>query len=298
MGVLKMTETHISGEQQKILDGYVDGTHLTPEVLDQKLRLYTCHNSAALETYLDKIKNIDVALGEDSVWAEMEGAVRILPRSKGPKRPPRVVILGPRGIGVKEHASRLASRLGAVFVDGATPLGGEAPHSRTKSTAAGYSAKEEPSIHEAVVTRLHQPDCAKQGWVLCGFPRTAEEAQCLVADSRLAPTRVVALIAQFDTCMKRLRLNMTDTVTNKVWTSMPSNPEVRKRLKRRDEDQPAAVMSMHQSFTMSLPDILDVLAGEDTDTGKVTRIPADGKPYDVFREVTEFVERPRPHQPI
>lgn len=313
--VLKASTEYIRRRQQLIADGQLPcdpNGPVTPDELEHKLRLYSCHASSALEAYQDKISVINVEINEeDEIWPEIELRVRTLPRSRGPKPPPRVVVLGPRGIGVREHTSRLAARLGAVFVDAreltkerqasealarsstATTL-----HTLRTTTSMDISvkhlqAKAAQDKLGSVGVRLRNPDCANQGWVLCGFPTSEHLASLLQADSRLAPTRVVVLRASADTCAQRLRHVLTDAVTGKVWTAMPKNDTIRKRLFRHPEDQPAAVREEHAQHIAALGGILQALGND----GRCIEIKADGAPEAVHKVIVEFVERPLPLPP-
>jgi len=280
-----------------------------------KQNLYTCHSSAALEQYTSKIKVIDAFAPADFVSSEMERVVRMLPRSKGPGCPPRVLVIGPRGSGAREHASRLASRLGLVFVDAErlqscssrqeeAPEGQKASRERIqagpvsprsmktsldipKEKLASISGKD--PLGEVGV-RLRQPDCKTQGYVMCGFVSNTEIARVLAEDPRLSPTRVIALQASVSVCLNRLRHISVDKVTGKVWTSRPVDENVRKRLSQNSRDTPAAVQASCEAYAANLPTIIDAL-GRD---GRCMEMQADGDPEDVYADVVEFVERPLP----
>lgn len=306
--VLKASPDWIYKRHQLIVDGDIEGEHVPEDVMELKLRMHTCHSNSALETYKEKIITISAETEEEQVFTDMERAVRTLPRSRGPQPPPRVVILGPRGVGVREHASRLATRLGAVFVDGAKIQAQEKPTKQTKSRQSLMASRSMTSMDlpnlpplaagdklGAVGVRLRQPDCVKQGYVMCGFPASKMLAKILHEDSQLIPIRVITLNASADTCVRRLRHVLTDTATGKVWTSLPKKEEIRKRLYRDPEDQPVAVMKAHSEYTKALPEILNELKldGE----AKCFDIPADGPPEVVFNTAVEFVERPLPLPP-
>merc|ERR1712096_492755 len=91
---------------------------IAQEILDAKLKLHFRHGLAALEAYMDNLKQIDMSCGtEEELWAEIDTAVKLRPHSKAPKRAPRTVLLGPPGSQNKEFAERLADQLGAVVID-------------------------------------------------------------------------------------------------------------------------------------------------------------------------------------
>lgn len=301
--VLKATSDQIRERQESIRIGDLTGEYLDPKVLEAKINQYTCHSSAALETYMAKTKVIDAFAPPDFVSSEMERIVRMLPRSKGPDCPPRVLILGARGSGVREHASRLASRLGAVFVDGerlqSSSQQSEAqgfPASPTSMTTSIDLGKEKlasvagEDILGEVGARLRQPDCKSRGYVMCGFVNSPEIARVLAEDIYLCPTRILALRASAAVCIARLRHLTVDKVTGEVFTSRPRDENVRKRLQRNQQDMPAALAASNQAFDANLPGILQALGND----GRCMELQADGAPEDVFAEVVEFVERPLP----
>jgi len=278
-----------------------EGSYVDPTVLDAKLNQYTCHSSAALEAYTSKLKVIDAFAPADFVSSEMERIVRMLPRSKGPGQPPRVLILGPRGSGVREHASRLALRMGAVFVDGER-LETRSPEQPAEPSSPGRlrtsldlprerlsNVAREDTLGEVGV-RLRQPDCQARGYVMCAWVSNAEIAKVLAEDIMLCPTRVVALRASVSVCVQRLRHLTVDKVTGKVWTERPSDLNIRKRLQRSQQDMPAAVAASAEAFDANLPSILQTLGTD----GRCVEIQADGEPEEVYVNVVEFVERPLP----
>jgi len=267
---------------------------------------------------------IDASRDHDLVYADMTSCVRKLPRSRGPQIPPRAVLLAPRGVGVREHASRLAVRLGAVFIDGTqlmktfgsprwssasrpSDLNVPAPRlsvvremvrkrrsrMRSKSTTMEMKNAEACVLEDplgAIGLRLRQPDCVKHGWVLCNYPGTSEQARLLSADPSLTPLRIVVLSASCETCVSRLRQRQTDCVTGTVWTTRPKSEIIRKRLRRDPMDLPAAVTQQHADYLTALSGILAKLGAGD----KVATINADRVPEAVFLDVADFVERPLP----
>jgi len=313
--VLKASIENVKERQAMIRDGAMEGMLVDPQVMARKQNQYTCHSSAALEPYSNKIKVIDAFAPPEFVISEMERTVRMLPRSKGPGCPPRVLVIGPRGSGAREHASRLATRLGLVFVDGER-LQVQASASRqsdpsspkaSRQAGQGYSSADTMSTSidlpkeklEAIAgkdslgnigVRLRQQDCKECGYVMCGFVNTEGLAKILAEDVHLCPTRVVALRASVSVCVARLRHLAVDSVTGKVWTSRPQDQNVRKRLQRNQQDLPANVAIANEAYEACLPRLLGAL-GRD---GRCLEVNADADPEAVYVDVVEFVERPLP----
>lgn len=300
--VLKASEAHIRDRNHSIELGHFEGNWINPDVLEEKLRLHICHDATALEIYKDRVSCIDVeAVGgdPDTLYRELVAKARRLPRSRGPQPPPRVVLLGPRGVGIQEHALRLAARMDAVFVDAKDlqdkQQAQEALKKNAQKTPTSMGMPNQDSLIAedplgVVGVRLRQPDCIKQGWILCGFPRNAAAAKALQEDDLLRPTRAVALSPSEETCVQRLRHILFDPVTGKVWRSLPKNDHIRKRLQRNPEDLPAAVIEGHMLFCKSLPGIFQGFGAD----ARCVELPANDPPLEVFKELAEFVERPLP----
>lgn len=287
--------------QEQILNGEAKGTYMPPEELEKKLRLHSCHTEAALESYQHLIHLIDMDKDEDAVWQQMETSVRLKQRSQGPHPAPRVVLLGPRGVGTREHASLLAARLGVVFVDGLAPLGKDSKgQSATESERAlavtrSITTMDVPGVQRMVNgdalgevgVRLRCSDCTQQGFVLCNWPASDEMAKALANDPILRPTRVVALTASLEVCTSRLRHLLTDPITGKIWTTVPKSEEIRKRVVRRPEDAPQRVQADYDNYDMGIGGILEELG-----LAHSTFISAERAPQAVATDIAEFVERP------
>mmetsp|Transcript_60295 Transcript_60295/g.111839 ORF Transcript_60295/g.111839 Transcript_60295/m.111839 type:complete len:511 (+) Transcript_60295:59-1591(+) len=312
--MLKAPDEFVRARNEQRLAGEIAGEGYPAEVLDKKLRTYGCHSGGALEPFRTKITVLDATVSDADLLAEMERVVRILPKSTGPRPPARVVIFGPRGVSVKQHASRLAAYLGAVFVDGEdlkenalTDPGRTASwcqSSSDSSSGANIRAQDPkssiqvgnlPSMVEQdklgiVGVRLRSTDCKRHGWVLCSAPSDAKEAGLLKEDADLRPSRVIVLDASVSTCIESLRHQAIDPVTGEVWNSPPDNEVVGSRLVRRDADQPEMVQSQYEAYAASLPGILQEL-----DPGtRLARVAADRDIEAVFKDLSEFVERPLP----
>jgi len=169
---------------------------------------------------------------------------------------------------------------------------GKLKKSQTRMDLPNQEALKEADPLGIVGVRLRQQDCQTQGYVLVNFPSTAHEALGLQQDVKLCPNRIVTLHATEDVCVNRLRNIQTDPVTGLVWSSVPRNEEVRKRLIQAPQNAPAAVRAAYDQYAAQLPDILQAF-GDDC---RCIEISADGPPLMVFKDLADFVERPLPLQ--
>lgn len=244
-------------------------------VLDSKLKLHSRHGLAALEAYMDILKQIDLSFGEeDEIWAEIDAELKLRPYSKAPKRAPRTVLLGPPGSQNKEYAERLADFLGAVVVDGVV-LQKEVP-----DDDIDY-------LSQAVFDRLSQNDCRQHGWVLTNYPQTLEQAEKFKS-SEFSPIRTVVLECSEGSCIRRLSSQYVDPVTGTIWERPPKNEVIRKRLKRNAADIPQYVHVRYEMFLREIEDIFATIS----EGGNGARVDAEGDSREVSDIIAEFVERP------
>lgn len=255
---------------------YAQNEALNQSVLDSKLKLHYRHGLAALEAYMDGLKQIDLSFGTDEeIWSEIDHELALRPYSKAPKRAPRTVLLGPPGSQHKMYAERLADQLGAVIVDGEVLQKGLP------------SSAEIDYLSEAVIKRLSQNDCQQYGWVLTNYPQTVEQAQML-KESSFSPIRVVLLECSLGTSVRQLSTQHVDPVTGTIWQRPPKDEVIRSRLKRNQYDLPQYVQVRYEKFMTDIDLIFSTIAPG----GSGGRVNVEGDPQEVSDVIAEFVERP------
>ena len=113
----------------------------------------------------------------------LEEIVRILKltRSKGPRRPPRILLMGPPGCSKTEHAQHLSYKYKVQYVKVSHLIKDFIRNDKNKERAVEMrslleSCKPFPNkfIIDLVKTRLEKPDCRTNGWILDGCPTTTE----------------------------------------------------------------------------------------------------------------------------
>lgn len=290
----------------------VSGTeYLAPDVLARKLSAHASHAGDAMEVYKDLVQVIQADPtekqgGSEGLFVSMLSAVQQLPRLKGPRLAPRVLILGPRGSSDETHARAIAARLGAIFVNGRALAEWEAakrakrPASeRTLMDALGSveftmeSAATDPL--GIVGLRLRQKDCRDCGWVLCGAPGSPELATMLAADDHLRPTRVLVLRASEATCVRNQGQLLYDPITGDEYTKPPPKADpVMARLVVRQEDEPDAVIASYRQYISVAGTIEKIL----NNRGRVLEVNADRLDSEtVLDELLQLAERPLPLLP-
>jgi adenylate kinase len=213
--------------------------------------------------------------------------------SAAPRRPARVVLLGPRGAGKSRAAKALADKTGVVRVSVGSILASErAAESRAAAQAEPYTAMGElvpdDVIVPLVLARLQQQDCAQHGWVLEGFPRSLRQAT-LLAKAGVLPSRCVLLEAPDQVCIDRVTPLRWDPVTgdvHNVKTGPLPATVVMKRLQHQTSASEPIVRSIVNNYRTGIEQIRHVY--------RTILLEVDGtRPADeVAEDINAFVAAP------
>ena len=123
----------------------------------------------------------------------------------------RVVVMGPPGVGKGTQAVRLSERLGAVHVSTGDILreavgGGSALGRKVREFVEGGQLVPDDLMGDLIERRLEHQDAAP-GFILDGFPRTAEQVTILdrvLGNLHVAIDHVFLLTAPEDEIVRRL----------------------------------------------------------------------------------------------
>lgn len=209
---------------------------------------------------------------------------------------PRVVLLGPPGVGKGTQASRLGRALGIPHlstgdllrsaVAGRTPLGLEADsHMR-----AGRLVPD-PLVLQILKERLAEPDC-RAGFVLDGFPRNVAQADALDAIARI--DAVFSFDLPVEVLVARLsgrRICPTCQSVYHVDTLPPRRPGVCDNdgtaLVQRPDDRPEAVTTRFAVYQQQT----EPLIARYRALGRWQAIDARGSPDDVQARLRSAIVR-------
>ena len=141
-------------------------------------------------------------------------------KSNAPRRPPRVLLLGPPGSGRTEQARKIAAKFGLMYVSTSHLLKNEAAQ-KTRGGQIAFDMMEhgelvpDDIVMSLVDKRLEQSDCRINGWVLDGFPKTPEQLQ-LFQNSNYKPSHVIILNLGDSVVYERLEHRRLDRETGKL----------------------------------------------------------------------------------
>lgn len=146
------------------------------ETANQAVEEYELHVKGVKEAFKGFIYEYSaVDKAQNDVANDLARMLRIRYRSNAPRRPPRVILLGPPGSGRSTQAEVISKRYGLVHICTRTLLKSEI----ARNPAAGKNISHcldngllvpDQIVLPLVEQRLKQSDCRVNGWILDGFP--------------------------------------------------------------------------------------------------------------------------------
>lgn len=114
---------------------------------------------------------------QNDVANDLARMLRIRYRSNAPRRPPRVILLGPPGSGRSTQSEIIAKRYHLVHICMRTLLKAEIKRNPDIGKIITASIDNGQLVPDSIVIplveqRLKQSDCRVNGWILDGFPQT------------------------------------------------------------------------------------------------------------------------------
>jgi len=227
------------------------------EVAQQAVEEYELHQRGVNSTFAGFI--YDYAADEkeqNEVANDLARMLRIRYKSDAPRRPPRVILLGPPGSGRSTQAKILSSRFGLVHICTRSLIKEEIVKRPELAQVLAQCLKEGKLVPETIIIplieqRIKQSDCRVNGWVLDGFPQT--EAQInLLRSLRVRPSLVCLFEQPESEIMRRLQHRRVDPETGieyNVELRAPEDPAVAGRLVALPEDAEATVKARLAAFT-------------------------------------------------
>ena len=219
--------------------------------------------------------------------------MRLRFRTNAPRRPPKILLVGPPGSGKTSIGRVLAQRYGLVFVSIGNLINGEIGNKTKVGRMAADLMKEGELLPDDIIislleSRLNQSDCKVNGWILEGFPKT--EAQInLLKGMKQIPSLIVALQLDDDVVYERHEYKKTDPVTGIVYNmkaSPPTDGEIVSRLLTRECDRLEIVKKRLKAWKEFLPKI------EESYKDKRVTLNADKPIVTLAETISESIENP------
>jgi adenylate kinase len=219
----------------------------TQQLAANSLTEYEYNLKGVKEVYGAQWHEVDGVGNVDQVSAKVERVFKVKGRSRAPRKPPRVMVLGPPGSGRSSQARKLSQRYGLVLVSSSQLLKDQIQRKtdigrRLAALIQEGSLVPSDIVTELVRSRLEQTDCKVNGWVLDAAPKTIEQAHAFKS-FHIIPTHVFFLEAPDAMVFDRVSQRRLDPITGTYYDGLnpPPNDEVRNRLIQLPEDAHEAV---------------------------------------------------------
>jgi adenylate kinase len=216
----------------------------------------------------------------------------LIKRLRSPQGP-KIVIAGPPAAGKGTQCELIAAKFGVVHIS----TGDLLRDAVAKKTELGLKAQSymtqgnlvpDELVVDLVIQRLAQPDCAAQGWLLDGFPRTRAQALALQS-AGILPDKFVLLKIDDKKVVSRVSGRRTDPVTGKVYhieANPATDPQVIARLVQRADDTEATMMQRLEVYHRNVAQVVECYRPI------VRSFDADQPKEKLFEEISAYVSKP------
>jgi len=257
------------------------------DAINRRLQHYFRHIVNVAECFKNVIRQIDATTSDDDmIYESIRKMIALRPYSNAPLRPPRIVVIGPCGSGRSTQCQMISKHYGCVHVDIAALV--KDLQEKKKSAAAEVPAEfvSDEELCEIVGKRLNDIDCVRKGWVIDGFPKTANQAE-FMRKAHMWPARVCNLTIDEDAVVQRLSSRRIDPVTGVAYYGPPPTVTIRQRVIQADYDQAEAVRNRYEKYQENVGEILRIFAGL-----QPSPVKADQTVFKVQEILQEIIDKP------
>lgn len=199
--------------------------------------------------------------------------------------PLRVMIAGPPAAGKGTQCERIVKKYGLVHISAGDLLRAEIEAgSEDGQRAKGYMDRGELVPNEVVVqlvkNRLAKPDAEQAGWLLDGYPRSAEQAEA-IKKADIHPDVFILINVEDEALIERVTGRRLDPDTGKIYHIKYSPPpkEIEHRLVQRSDDNADALRARIATHHKNVTDVISHY------TDVVTEVNGDGSMEEVFAKI-------------
>jgi adenylate kinase len=192
---------------------------------------------------------------QNEVANDLARMLRIRYKNDAPRRPPRVILLGPPGSGRSTQARIISKRFGLVHICTRSLIKAEIVKKPELAQLIAKCIKEGSLVPESVVIplieqRIKESDCRVNGWVLDGFPQTETQIN-LLKSLKIRPSLVCLFEQPEQESLRRLKNRKIDPNTGTIYDmdiSPPADETVTSRLVELSEDNETVVKARMQHY--------------------------------------------------
>lgn len=230
---------------------------------------------------------------QNDVANDLARMLRIKYRNNAPRRPPKVMLIGPPGSGRTTQAQLVADGFGLVLVSPTKILLQEAEKNPAIKIKMQEALETGVGIPDEILLRLidqriRQSDCRLNGWVLDGFPETESQVN-LLKSMRIKPSLVCIFEQGVEESVRKLAQRRVDPMTGELFNMEINPPKIDSqsiRLVARKEDEEDIVRKRFETWNTNITQL------EENFKNCLLSVTTDRLVEQVFDQIKEAVENP------
>lgn len=158
---------------------------------------------------------------QDTVISDMKRIIKLRVKSSGPRSPPRIVIVGAPGSGKTTLSKMIAKKFSLIHVSVANLLNNEIAKKTSLGELAGDAMNKgelvpDNEVTDLVISRLNEPDCKVNGWILESYPKTEAQLNSLM-QLKQNPSLVVIFQLADNLVYERHEYKKVDPITGQTY---------------------------------------------------------------------------------
>jgi len=204
---------------------------------------YRVNIKGVKDQFVGRIYEID---GNKSKRKIVEDMARIgnLKDSNAPRKPPKIIMMGPPGVDISKHAKQISEKYKLICIDvnqmikDCVRREGDNANELRQKIKEGYPIQDE-IIMKLLRQRLYMQDCKTNGWVLLGAPSSVDQINMLKQFDH-QPNIFISLDMSEHLIYEKLEQRRFDPLTNKyhyIFNENMTDETILNRLIHNVEDQ-------------------------------------------------------------
>jgi adenylate kinase len=145
---------------------------------------YRVNIQGVKEQFEGRIYEIDGNKSKRKIVEEMARKLA-LKDSNAPRKPPKIIMMGPPGVELTKHAKKIAEKYKLIFIDvdqmvkDCVRRQELAQHEEVRLLIKAGEKVPDDVIMPLLRQRLYMPDCKTNGWILMGAPTSIDQITIL-----------------------------------------------------------------------------------------------------------------------
>lgn len=201
---------------------------------------YRVNIQGVKQQFMGNIVEIDGNKSKRKIVEEM-ARMLALKDSKAPRKPPKIILMGPPGVELRQHASSICDKYKLIYIDVDQMLKDYIRREGDQAEELRQIIKFGEPVPEHVIMkllrqRLFMPDCKTNGWVIQGAPM---DQISMLKEFDQQPNLFISLDMSDHLIYEKLEQRRFDPVTNQhhyILTENLTDDTILKRLVHKAED--------------------------------------------------------------